>query len=103
LSLLSHDLSQAEKKITAVASWATDKMTTIFTQNDNFDHFESVAQLVKQLHSSQLEISHVLNGTTPESQHRKWEPKMPLYFQQKIVAAPIYIFYATSRIWGKSG
>ena len=36
---LSH-LSQAEKKITVVTRWATDKMTTIFTQNDNFDHFE---------------------------------------------------------------
>ena len=32
--------STAEKKMTAVTSWATDKMTTIFTQNDNFDHFE---------------------------------------------------------------
>ena len=33
LSHLTHDLSQAEKKI-------TDKMTTIYTQNDNFNHFE---------------------------------------------------------------
>ena len=40
LSHLTYDLSQAEKKITAVTSWATDKMTTIFTQNDNFDYFE---------------------------------------------------------------
>ena len=37
---LTRDLSQAEKKITAGTSRATDKMTTIFTQNDNFDHFE---------------------------------------------------------------
>ena len=40
LSHLTRDLSPAEKKITVVASRATDKMTTIFTQNDNFDHFE---------------------------------------------------------------
>ena len=40
LSHLTHDLSQAEKKITVVTSWATDKMTTIFAQNDNVDHFE---------------------------------------------------------------
>ena len=38
LAHLTRDLFQAEKKITAVTSWATDKMTTIFTQNDN--HFE---------------------------------------------------------------
>ena len=35
------DLSQTEKKITVVTSQETDKTTTIFTQNDNFDHFES--------------------------------------------------------------
>ena len=40
LSHLTHGLSQAEKKVTVVTSWATDKMTTIFTQNDNFAHFE---------------------------------------------------------------
>ena len=50
---LSH-LTQAEKKITVVTSWATEKMTTVFTQ---------------------LEISHVLNGTTPKIQHRKWGPQ----------------------------
>ena len=33
LSYLTCDLSQAEKKITV----SSDKMTTIFTQNDNFD------------------------------------------------------------------
>ena len=42
---LSHstlDLSQAEKKINVVTSYATDadKVTAIFIQNDNFDHFE---------------------------------------------------------------
>ena len=40
LSHWTRDLSQAEKKITVVTSWATDQMTTIFTQNDNLDHFE---------------------------------------------------------------
>ena len=40
MSHLKRDLSQAEKKVTVVTSWATDKMTTILTQNDNFDHFE---------------------------------------------------------------
>ena len=40
LSHLTLDLSQAEKEITVVTSWATDKMTTIFIQNYNLDHFE---------------------------------------------------------------
>ena len=40
LSNWTRDLYQAEKKITVVTSWATDQMTTIFTQNDNLDHFE---------------------------------------------------------------
>ena len=52
-------------------------MPTIFTQNDNFDHFEwnrchflRLLSLQQHLFSSQLEISHVLNGTTPKIQHR---------------------------------
>ena len=40
LSHLTHDLSQAENEITGVTNCASDKMTTIFTQNDNFGHFE---------------------------------------------------------------
>jgi hypothetical protein len=32
------------------------------------------AQLLRTLFSSQLDISHVLNGTTPENQHRKCGP-----------------------------
>ena len=32
----SHDLSQAEKKITVVKYVETHKLTIIFTQNDNF-------------------------------------------------------------------
>ena len=36
LSHLTHNLSQAEKKKSVVTSWATDKITTIFTQNGNF-------------------------------------------------------------------
>ena len=78
LSHLTRDLCQAEKKITVVISWATDKITTIFTQNDNFDHFERnrcdfvpLLSLYQHLFPSKLEISHVLNGTTPEIQHRK--------------------------------
>ena len=39
LSHLKCDLSQAEKKIIVVTSWATDKMTNIFIRNDNFDRF----------------------------------------------------------------
>ena len=89
---LTSDLCQAEKKITVVTSWATDKMTIIFTQNDNFDHFEwnichfvHLLSLYQHLFSSQLEISQVLNGTTPEIQHRKWGPKylcaLPKVFQ----------------------
>ena len=57
-------------------------MTTIFTQNDNFDNFEwnkshfvHFLSLQQHLFSSQLEISHVLNGTTAEIQHRKWGPR----------------------------
>ena len=50
LSHLTCDLSQAEKKITVVASWATDKMITIFTHYDNFDHLErNICQLVHLL------------------------------------------------------
>ena len=40
LAHLTRDLSQAEKKITVLTSWANDKMTTIFTQNDIFNNFE---------------------------------------------------------------
>ena len=89
LSQLIHDLSQTEKKIAVVTSWATDKMSTIFTQNDNFDHFEwnrchfeHLLRLYKHLFSSQFEISHVLNGTTHEIQHRKsiqLKPKFKCY------------------------
>ena len=39
LSHSTRDLFQAEKKINVVTSWASDKMTTIFNQNDNFNHF----------------------------------------------------------------
>ena len=38
LSHLTRDL--AKKKIIVVTCCATDKMTTIFSQNDNFNHFE---------------------------------------------------------------
>ena len=40
----------------------------------------SLAQLVTTVFFSQLEISHVLNGTTPEIQHRKWGPRWKVTF-----------------------
>ena len=39
LAHLIHDLSQVEKK-PVVTNWVTGKLTTIFTQNDNFNNFE---------------------------------------------------------------
>ena len=47
-----------------------DKMTSISLKMMEVVIF-SVAQLVTTVISSQLEISHMLNGTTPEIQHRK--------------------------------
>ena len=40
LTIGSRDFSQAEKKITVITSWATDKIPTIFAKNDNscIDH-----------------------------------------------------------------
>ena len=57
-------------------------MTTIFTQNDNFDHFEwrsfcAFAQLVSTCIFFSA-ISHVLNGTTLENQHRNRGPTRQL-------------------------
>ena len=79
LTVGSHDLFHAEKKLNVVASWATHKMITIFTQNDYFHHFEwnryhfvDLLSLWQHLSSSQLEIGHMINGTTHEIQHRKW-------------------------------
>ena len=49
-----------------------------FTQNGRSCHFErkqlSISQLVTTAIFSQLEISQVLNGTTPEIQDRKQGP-----------------------------
>ena len=104
LSHLTCDLSQAEKKITVVTSWATDKITCIFTQNDNFDHFEwnrchlvHLLSLQQHLFSSQLEIGHVLNRTNPEIQHRKWGPLSLVFLinQEKFSNETTY----RSRIW----
>ena len=74
-------ISQAEKKINAVTSWATDKMTFILIQNDKFDNFEwncchsvHLLSFYQYLFSSQLEICHVLNGQSFKNQHRKWGP-----------------------------
>ena len=83
LAHLTRDLSQDEKKITVVTNWATDNMTCIFTQNDNFDnfkwnscHFVHLLSLLQHLFSSQLEISHVVNGPTAKNQHRCRGPKI---------------------------
>ena len=41
------DLSQAEKKITVVTSWATNKMTLIFPQNNHFSLRTILCELVQ--------------------------------------------------------
>ena len=53
-----------------------------FTQNGRNGHFEQkrchfvhFLSLQQHLFSSQLEISQVLNGTTPKNQHRYKGPK----------------------------
>ena len=46
-------------------------MTTIFTQNDNFDH---LLRLQQQL--SQLEISHAFDEPRAENQHRCRAPSL---------------------------
>ena len=40
LTVVSRDLSQGEEKVTVFTSWEIFKMTTIFTQNENFFHPE---------------------------------------------------------------
>ena len=60
------------KNLNVVTSWAN-------TQNGRSCHYQwkwlSFCQLLQQhLFSSQLEISHVLNGTTPGNQHRNRGP-----------------------------
>ena len=76
-------LSQAEKKITVDTSRATDKMTTIFTQNNNLtilskiDAILYICSVCNNIYlSSQLEKSNMLNGTTLEIQHRKQSKKI---------------------------
>ena len=51
------------------------KMVEVVILSENSCHCVSCSACTKQLVSSQLEISHVLNGTTSEFHHRKWEPK----------------------------
>ena len=45
----SHNLSQAEKKITVVTSWATHKMTLIFTPNNKFSLRTILCDLIQLL------------------------------------------------------
>ena len=67
LAHITRDLPQAEKKITVVTSWATDTITTIFTQNDNFDNF---AQFVTTfIFFSDWDMSRVKRPTA-KTQHR---------------------------------
>ena len=58
----SRDLSQAEKKITVVKDEQIHKMTTIFTQNGNFEFI---------LFYFQLQINHVIHQQTAQSLN-KW-------------------------------
>ena len=58
VSHLTRDLSQAEMKITVVASWATDKMTT--------STILSEVDVILCICSS-----HMLNGTTPKTNTEK--------------------------------
>ena len=78
LSLLTQNLSQAEKKITFLKSWAAHKMTTTFTQNDNLDHFEwnkchfeHFAQLVTTFIFLSAWDKSCVNWPTPEIRQRK--------------------------------
>ena len=45
----SHNLSQAEKKITVVTSWATHKVTLIFTPNNKFSLRTILCYLIQLL------------------------------------------------------
>ena len=62
-------LLQAEQmhKMTSISL----KIVRVVTLSENSCHFVSWSAFNNSFFSSQLEISHVLNGTTPESQHRK--------------------------------
>ena len=74
LSHLTCDLSQAEKKINVVTSWANALNDICFTQNDNCNHFEwSCCHFVSCSACNHscflLSMSLVLNGTTHKNQH----------------------------------
>ena len=75
-ALESHDLSQAEKKITVVQAEQSHKMTTIFTQSDNFCQFkqsENYCNFVNLLwfeNSSLFEIIHVIQKPTANCLNR---------------------------------
>ena len=73
--LLAHetrDLSQAEKIHKMITISLT--MVEVVIISENSCHFVSCCK--QQLFSSQLEISHVLNGTNPENQHRNRGPRL---------------------------
>ena len=62
---LTRDLSQAKKKITVVTSWATHKMKTISSQNDNLPPRVSICILV--LNSERILERHYFLFKLPSS------------------------------------
>ena len=74
-------------------------MTIMFSQNDNFDHFEwkrcyflHLLSLQQNVFSSQLEISHVLNGTTPKIQYREWGPESVIFVEKSDLSQHFFFF-----------
>ena len=61
---MTHALSQAEKKISVVTSCATDKMTTIFIQNEKHHQYDLLIVLIGW-HQNRTN-NRVLNAANPE-------------------------------------
>ena len=59
------------KKLHSKLSW----MNKVVILSGNSCHFVSCSACNNKLFSSQLEKSHLLNGTTSEVQHRKYGPR----------------------------
>ena len=82
LSHSTHDLSQAEQM---------HKMAIYFTQKGWSCYFVSCSACNNSyIFCSLLEISHVLNGTTPEIQHWNWGPQRNLGVVHKLKLRPIW-------------
>ena len=71
-----HKMISISLKMVEVVIWK--KLVVILSSA----HFETTVIL------TQLEISHVLNGTTPEIQHRKWEPNTQVQQDRNIRLNP---------------